>query len=132
MENFSVCLFIIHIHYNIYLSILQRLAERVSTFKKLSFNDVDKQKWRKVLITDMISSDDSETDDGNAVFSIKNLRWRSEKVSRFFSKLDQANQARKSEQAARQTKPRLHLGAVSSRAPPTSDRVPAWAFGPQE
>ena len=80
----------------------------------------------------MISSDDSETEDGNAVFSIKNLRWRSEKVSRFFSKLDDAHKARKSEQAARQTKPRLHPGAVSSTAPPTSDRVPAWAFASRE
>ena len=76
----------------------------------------------------MISSDDSESDDGKGVFSVKNLQWRSDKVTRFFTKLDDAQKARKSEQAARQTKPRLNLGAVSTRPPPSSDQVPAWAF----
>lgn len=111
---------------------LQRLAERVSEFKKLSFSEVDRKKWRKIFISEMISSDESETETGKAILSIKKLPWRSEKVDRFFTKLDEAHQARKSEQATRQTKPRLHLGAVSARPPPTSDQLPAWAIASQK
>ena len=90
-----------HIYYKVYLYVLQRLAERVSVFNKMSFNDMERQKWRKILKTEMISSDDSETEDGKAVFSVRKLPWRSEKVGRFFAKLDDNHQERKSEQAAR-------------------------------
>ena len=85
-------LLIVLVHYNIYLSILQRQADRLSAFNRLSYNDVhvDRRKWRKVLVTEMISSDESESEDGKGVFSVKNLQWRSDKVTRFFSKLDDA------------------------------------------
>ena len=108
--------------------ILQRLAERVSEFKRMSFSEVDRAKWRKTLVTEMVSSDESGTDNGKATFSVKKLPWRSEKVTRFFDKLDVAHRARKSEQAAHQTKPRIHQGAVSTRQPPSHDQVPSWAI----
>ena len=101
-----------YIHYSIYFSILQRLEERLSAFNRLSYNDVDREKWKQILVTEVISSDESESEDRKGVFFAKNLQWRSDTVTRFFSKLDDAQKSRKSEQAARQTKLLLHQGAV--------------------
>lgn len=94
----------------------------------MSFSEEDREKWRKTLVTEMISSDDSESEDGKAVLFVKELPWRSDKVSKFFKKLDDNHRARRSEQAARQTKPRLHRGVLSSRQPPVKEQVPAWAI----
>ena len=59
------------------------------------------------------------------VFIVKELKWRSEKVTKFFRKLDDAHQDRISEQAQRQTKPRLRQGRVSHR--PVPSNIPLWA-----
>ena len=52
----------------------------------------------------------------------------SEKVDRFFKKLDCNHFTRKSEQANRQTKPRLHKGLISDRVVPTDLDLPSWAL----
>ena len=91
----------------------------------MSYSDVDRVKWKKVLVTELISSDESETEDGKAVLIVKELPWRSDKVTNFFEKLDRAHNARKSEQASRQTKPRIRQGKTSTRLPPS--RFPTWA-----
>ena len=103
----------------------QRRAERESQFNKMSYNDADRAKWRKVLSTQLISSDESATEDDQPVLIIKELRWRSEKVTIFFQKLDRAHDARKSEQACRQTKRRVRKGVTSNRPAPSG--FPAWA-----
>ena len=91
----------------------------------MSYNDADRAKWRKVLSTQLISSDESATEDDQPVLIIKELRWRSEKVTIFFQKLDRAHDARKSEQACRQTKRRVRKGVTSNRPAPSG--FPAWA-----
>ena len=109
-----------------FFTYIQRLAERQSEFKKMSYTDGDRVKWEKVLITELISSDESETEEDKAVLVVKELTWRSDKVSSFFMKLDNAHDARKSEQATRQTKPRIRKGITSNR--PAPSHLPSWAI----
>ena len=44
-----------------------RLAERKSQFKRMSYNDGDRAKWEKVLMSELISSDESDVEDGKHV-----------------------------------------------------------------
>ena len=113
-----------HIHAHVIL-ISQRRAERVSQFAKMSFSDADRIKWKKVLVTNFMSSDESGEDDGQPVFIVKKLPWSSERVSNFFERLDAARSSHKTEQASRQTKPRISKGLLSSR--PATRGFPAWA-----
>ena len=105
---------------------MQRFGERQAEFKRLSYSDSDRVKWEKVLTTDLISSDESELEEDRAVLVVKELPWRSEKVSNFFKKLDKAHESRKTEQANRQTKPRIRRGMMSERPAPVS--LPSWAL----
>ena len=52
----------------------------------MSYNDTDQAKWRKVLVTEFMSSDESSYEDGQPVFVVKELPWRSEKVSKSLTK----------------------------------------------
>ena len=91
----------------------------------MSFSDADRIKWKKLFVTELMSSDESGEEDGNAVFIVKKLQWRSERVSSFFARLDNARSSRKTEQASRQTKPRVQKDLVSSRPAPRG--FPSWA-----
>ena len=91
----------------------------------MSYNDSDREKWKKVLVTQLMSSDESGNEEDQAVFIVKELPWRSDKVTAFFEKIDRVRQARKTEQASRQTKKRLHKGVMSSRPAPSG--LPTWA-----
>jgi hypothetical protein len=57
------CIYIYHLNFNL----LQRRSERESQFNKMSYNDSDQAKWKKVLITEFMSSDKSGTEDGRPV-----------------------------------------------------------------
>ena len=103
----------------------QRRSERESEFHKMSYSDSDREKWRKVLVTQLMSSDESSNEDDQAIFIVKELSWRSDKVTSFFEKLDSVRQSRKTEQASRQTKRRVRKGVMSSRPPPPG--LPTWA-----
>ena len=91
----------------------------------MSFSEADRVKWRKIFVTEFMSSDESGEEDGRAVFMVKKLRWRSERVSSFFERLDTARASRKTEQASRQTKPRIYSDLISSRPAPRG--FPSWA-----
>ena len=106
--------------------IIQRLAEQESAFKNMSYSEIDRQKWRKVLIADMISSDSSGVEDTIPVLVAKEIPWRSHKVTNFFDKLDNFHEDLKSEQAKRQTKRQIRRGKVSSRG--MLDGIPKWAI----
>ena len=92
----------------------------------MSYSEIDRQKWKKVLITDMISSDSSGVEDTTPVLVAKDISWRSCKVTNFFDKLDKVHEGSKSEQAKRQTKKRIHRGKLSTRSMPSE--VPKWAI----
>ena len=93
---------------------------------KMSYSNDDRVKWGRVFSTDMISSDESNIEDGVQVLNVKELEWRSEKVDKRFYKLDTKHNTRKSEQANRQMKPRLRKGVSSNR--PAPQNVPSWAL----
>ena len=93
---------------------------------KMSYSNDDRVKWSKVLIADKISSDESDAEDKKPVLIVKELQWRSEKVDKFIHKLNSKHAARKSEQANRQTKPRLRKGVYSER--PVPYNIPSWAL----
>jgi len=92
----------------------------------MSYTDADRVKWEKVLVTELISTDESETEDGEAVLVVKKLTWRSDRVSKFFATLDSAHKSHMSEQASRQTKRRIEKGRTSIR--PAPSHVPSWAI----
>ena len=77
------------------------------------------------MISDLISSDESDVEDGKAVLVVKELPWRSDKVSKFFTRLDEAQSDRKSEQASRQTKRRVRNGSRSSSRP-MPENLSSW------
>jgi hypothetical protein len=62
-----------------WLSFMQKLEERLSIFKKRVYNQDDQQKWMKVLVPGMISSEDEEN-----INYVKDLPWRASIVKDFF------------------------------------------------
>ena len=73
----------------------------------MSYSESDQIKWKKILKCEMISSDESGTEDSKSVFIVKELLWRSEKVTSVFNKINEMYDSQKSEQAPRQTKRRV-------------------------
>ena len=55
---------------------------------KMSYSNDDHVKWSKVLIADMISSDECDAEDEKLVLIVKKLIWRSEIIDKFFHILD--------------------------------------------
>ena len=74
----------------------------------------------------MISSEDSGDEDGDKILRIKKLRYRSQKVADFFTKLDNLSKESMGT-AARPTIPR-RVGQLSSRVLPDNHRLPSWAL----
>ena len=103
---------------------LQKLEERLSVFKKRVYSQDDEQKWIKILVPAMMSSEESE-DEENIIY-VKDLPWRASIVKEFFSDLDKQFEATKSAQARRQTKSRISSACVSQRQPPLG--MPSWAL----
>ena len=82
--------------------------------KRSSFKQ---KKWAKVLVMEMMSSDESDGE----VIQVKDLPWE------FINTLERGMETHLSEQAQRQTKQRV-LGGVSSRPRPPASVAPSWAF----
>lgn len=104
---------------------LQKLQERLSIFKKRVYDKQDEDKWKKVLIPAMVSSEESGSGEDNINY-VKQLPWRGSIVTEFFYDLDEQYAATKSSQARRQTKRRLPSATGSSRPAPSD--VPTWAL----
>lgn len=97
----------------------------MSVFKKRKYSEADRKKWLKVIVPDMMSSEDSG-DDGDEKNYVKPLDWRSPLIKDFFIDLDQEFSVNKSAQAKRQTKVREVSSVSSSRPVPTN--MPSWAI----
>ena len=82
-----------------------------------------KDKWGQCLVSDLISSEDSDENDSIVV---KPLPWRAPKGTDFFKKLDVLIDEDKTSQAKRQRKDRIISSVESSRQKP-SGGVPKWA-----
>ena len=87
----------------------------------------EKEKWRKVIAIDLISSDDSDTDEEEDVMVTRPLPWRSAHVTNFFHQLDAASLRDKTPQSRRQRKRRVE-GSPSARPHPMIEGIPDWAF----
>ena len=97
--------------------ILQKLQERQAVFKRLSYDERDREKWKKVFHVNFMSSE--ESDDGEDI-EVRPLSWRSDRVTTFLHSLDDKARDNKSPQARRQMKTR-RVGDPSSRVKPTHD-----------
>ena len=105
----------------LYLILMQKLNERLVTFNKTTMPEKEKEKWRKVFIPQMVSSEESCDED---TIAIKPLGWRSERVDSLFHKLDSEIEQGKTTQARRQKKERVISEIYSTRDPPN---LPKWA-----
>ena len=65
---------------------IQKFQDRTAVFHKLKLSAKDKEKWERVLIIEVMSSEHS-CSDSDDVF-IEEIPWRSQIVDTFISKLD--------------------------------------------
>lgn len=105
------------------------MQERQATFRKTPYQEKDREKWNKVLVYDLMSSEESGPDDGeeNGCIVVKALPWRSSLVNKFLTTLDEKAKIDKSAQSLRQTKRRVIAEVASSRPKPCG-HFPAWVF----
>ena len=87
--------------------------------KTNSLTDAQKDLWKKVVIKEFMSSEESgEEEIANGekrqVLKIKPLRWRAAKVDRFFKQLDHKASKVKSRQSKQQTLPRVNRKSVNT------------------
>ena len=64
------------------ITFLQKLEERFSVFKRRVYSQDDEQKWMKILVPAMMSSEESK-DEENIIYA-KDLPWRASIVKEFF------------------------------------------------
>ena len=80
----------------------------------MEFADVrEKEMWVKILTLELVSSEESGTDDGEEVLIIRPIPWRSARVCHMFRELDRQSLTNKSPQSRRQMKRRV-LGENSA------------------
>ena len=80
-----------------------------------------REKWLKVMVNEMMSSEESGDEDKVVVHP---LPWRTDYVNKMFYKIDSYCIARKSPQARRQIKERAS-GFLSTRVAPSG--MPSWS-----
>ena len=88
-------------------------------------SEKDKEKWRKVLRADVMSSEESDGADDAVI--VKPVPWWSLIVMRFFKELDQAGVESKTMQAKWQRKQRV-IGSIESERPMPAVTLPSWAY----
>ena len=94
----------------------------------MEFSNPDsKLMWDKVMTISMMSSEESGNDGEDEILLVHPLTFRSGKVDRFFSMLDEKALQGKSAQARRQMKKRVQ-GDVSHRDLPVGHCFPKWAL----
>ena len=91
----------------------------------MAFTPKVKEKWAKVLTLDMMSSEESDESDDDAII-VRPLRWRHDRVAAFLHNLDERSHDDKSPQAKRQTKKRKQADTFSLRPLPAT-RYSSWA-----
>lgn len=87
--------------------------------KTNSLTDAQKDLWKKVVIKEFMSSEESgEEEIANGekrqVLKIKPMHWRAAKVDRFFKQLDHKASKVKSRQSKQQTLPRVNRKSVNT------------------
>ena len=106
------------------------MAERTSALKKIKLKKTsDSDLWVKVLIPEMMSSEESDIDEDDVeILKVHPLPWRANKVTRMFQQLDLEVSRSKTPQSRRQRKKRV-TGETSDRQKPDRDgNLPNWVF----
>ena len=104
---------------------LQKLQDRRSVFKKRTgYSEKNIEKWNKVFVCDLMSSEESGEDE---MIIVRPLPWRNPRVDELFVSLDDQLRKEQSAQAKRQMKKRT-IGLMSSRSKPVAGSVPSWAL----
>ena len=88
----------------------------------MEFSKEDKVLWEKVIVLDLMSSEESDFD-GEDILSVHPLSWRASRVDAMFKKLDDHSKECKSPQALHQTKKRC-VGTTSTRRIPDNVLLP--------
>ena len=124
LNQFVCC---IHDSSYIYIYVyLQKLQERTSLLDKVDMPSKSKEKWRSIFRADVMSSEES-SEASDDVF-VKPLPWRAEKVTRFFTDIDEKALGKKTSQAQRQRKARKI--SINSSTRPVPQGLPKWAIDP--
>ena len=92
--------------------------------QKCSLPEQQKEKWRKIVVADMMSSEESDAAADDTII-VKPLPWRSSKVTDFFQNLDALGSEAKTSQAKRQRRQRVLSTSASQRSKPS---LPSWAI----
>ena len=90
-------------------------------------SEEEKDKWLSVMKVEVMSSDESDEDDGEEVIVVHPLPWLSAEVAAFKQQIDDEIKKEKSPQARRQMKRRI-IGSPSTRPRSTSHDFPSWAL----
>ena len=84
----------------------------------------EKEKWGKVLVPEIMSSEESDMENDN-VITVKPIDWRAERVRAFLHCLDSKITTAESAQSKRQRKQRVDSSESSNRIKPPT--LPDWA-----
>ena len=79
------------------------------------------------MISELMSSEESDLDDEEEVIKIHHLPWRASKVAQMFEQLDMEANKMKTPQLRRQRKRRV-IGEDSQRKKPADENIPNWVF----
>ena len=95
---------------------------------KTSWSVQDRDKIRKVLTMDYMSSEDEGEEDGNDFFVVRHLPWESERLASIKKVLDTKWERSRSKRSRRQSLPRV-VGNPSNRPIPANvSEDCAWAI----
>lgn len=92
-------------------------------FKK----DTDADLWKKVVVPELISSEESDMDEEEEVLKVHSIPWRAHKVTAMFERLNSEAYKSKTPQSKRQRKRRV-TGESYQRQRPADLNLPNWIF----
>lgn len=102
------------------------MQDRCAGIEKSTMSEHEKKKWKLIMTTEFMSSE--ESDDDSSCLVKRPLPWRSARASNLFHELDALQAGYRSGLAQRQRKSRILATESSTRPLPTGQRIPSWAI----
>ena len=93
--------------------------------KTTALTPKQKEQFEPCLVLELMSSEESDSDEDNASFTVHPLPWRHEKVGRILVSLDKKADKNQSKRSKLMSFPRVQ-GLPSDRPKPVN--VPDWVF----
>ncbi|KAJ8310313.1 hypothetical protein KUTeg_012178 [Tegillarca granosa] len=107
----------------------EKLTNRIDAVKKkTSWSQELKDKITSGLTMDFISSECEHESDGESVYVIKPIPWRSEELNGYIKELDKKIQQTKSKSAKRQSAKRIIIDITFQRGRPNVEVTLNWAL----